>query len=282
MKHQSRRSNVSGFGLIRWTFLPASLVLGACSADPVDLGDGRLGVDRSALESYAAVWEGYVEAYEFRSGSDQVRLVLDERGNGTITFGDGEPLPEPTDPDDAFPFERFFDPELGGLNVPTPAEGHPYAVANALVEDERLRTTSSMNDIYSSACAIQAPVAVNHERDAEFEPISENSGGALYPRGSTAETSAFACVEEVGYHFNQDLSACYMGTSLTPISCSKAQLCNSLCECSETACMPKLHESPFSFDAALNDTGDRLEGTILGLEGSGGRATLRLTRVAAP
>ena len=138
-----------------------------------------------------------------------------------------------------------------------------------------------MNDIYSPACAIQTPVAVNHEHDAEFAPISENGWGALYPRGSTAATSAYACVEEVGYHFSQD-GQCFMGTSLTPISCSRAILCNSLCDCSESACVPRLYENPLRFDAALDDTGDRLEGTMLGLEESGGRATVRLTRVAAP
>jgi hypothetical protein len=265
-------------GNMRQVGVGIGLVLAACSSDPVDLGDGRLGIDRNALESYAAVWQGYVEAYEFRSGSDQVRLVLDEQGNGSITFGDGEPLPVPTDPDDAFPFDRFDD-ELG---VPNPAEGFPYTVANALVEDERLRTTLSMNDIYSPACAIQTPVAVNHQHDAEFEPNNQDGWGALYPAGSLARTSAYACVEEVGFHFNQDYSACYMGTSRTPISCSRANLCNQLCECSETACTPKLYENPLRFDAALNDTGDRLEGTMVGLEQSGGRATVRLTRVAAP
>lgn len=277
MKQQStRRSSVSG--MVRWMIVPASFALAACSADPVDLGDGRLGVDRSALESYAAVWEGYVEAYEFRSGSDRVRLVLDEQGNGSFTFGDGEPLPAPTDPDDAFPFESFDDV----IGVPNPAEGSPYAVANALVEDERLRTTLSMNDIYSPACAIQTAVAVNHERDGEFEVIRESGWGALYPGGSLAATSPYACVEEVGYAFDQDYSSCYMGTSRTPISCSRANLCNTLCECSETACTPRLYENLLRFDAALNDTGDRLEGTMVGLEGSGGRATVRLQRVAAP
>lgn len=73
----------------------------------MDLGDGRLGVDRNALESYAAVWEGYAEAYEFDCGSDRIRLALDEQGNGSVEFGVGDPLPEPTDPDQPFPFAQF-------------------------------------------------------------------------------------------------------------------------------------------------------------------------------
>jgi hypothetical protein len=277
MKQQSTRDgSVFVSGMVRRAVLPAALLLGGCSADPVDLGDGRLGIDRNALESYAAVWEGYVEAYEFGSGSDRVRLVLDEHGDGTITFGVGEPLPEPTDPDAAFPFERFFDAS-GGVNIPTPVEGSPYVVAQALVEDERLRATLPTDHIYDSACAIQTPVAVNHERDQEFAPLGESGSGALFPRAGVP----YACVAELGYNFNAD-GACFMGTSRTPISCTRAQLCNLQCECSATACAPRPSESELRLDAALNDAGDRLEGTLLGLEGSGGRATVRLTRNAAP
>jgi hypothetical protein len=275
MKQQRiNRSSVFGMGSMRWTLLPASLVLAACSADAVDLGDGRLGIDRNALESYAAVWEGYVEAYEFGSGSDRIRLVLDEQGNGSFTFGDGEPLPPPSDPDDAFPFARFIDAEIGGVNLPTPVEGPPYAVASAVVEDERLRASSSTNHIYDSACAIQTPVPVNHERDAEFEAVLEGGWGAYYPQGN----APYACVTELGYHFNPD-GECFMGTSLTPITCSRAELCNLHCDCSESACVSRPSERALRLDAALNDAGDRLEGTLLGLDGED-RVTVRLTRAA--
>src|SRR5262245_32135807 len=135
--------SVARTGIAQRVLVPACLVLGACSADPVNLGDGRLGVDRSALSSYAAVWEGYAEAYEFSSGSDRVRLVLDANGAGTFSFGVGEPLPQPTDPDAAFPFQPAEGPTgYGFAAVPNPLEGFAYGVSGALVEDERLRAAT--------------------------------------------------------------------------------------------------------------------------------------------
>jgi hypothetical protein len=252
-------------GSMRWTLLPASLVLAACSADAVDLGDGRLGIDRNALESYAAVWEGYVEAYEFGSGSDRIRLVLDEQGNGTFTFGEGEPLPEPTDPDEAFPFERFVNPVDGSpAYVPIPLEGFDYTVSGALVEDERLRASSAVNEVFDSACALQTPI-----------PVDPQSRAMGYPD--------YACMPEYPFGYNEESAGgCSTGRSQLPLSCAKAQLCNSsYCACTATACGANAEEQ-LRLDAALNDAGDRLEGTLLGRLDRDDRVTVRLTRVAAP
>jgi hypothetical protein len=258
-------------GIVRWVVLPASVLLGACSADPVDLGDGRLGVDRSALESYAAVWEGYVEAYEFDSGSDRVRLVLDEQGDGTIDFGVGEGVPVATDPDAAFPFERFFDAAVGIDAVPTPIEGFQYVVSGALVEDERLRAALPSNQIFASACAIQTPVLLN---------ASARTTGP----GGTPIGPDHSCMQESGYG-EGPVGTCFTGQTGQPVSCSRARLCNSYCECTATECVPSRQDKELRLDAALNEAGDRLEGTLVGLGnpyGSSERATVRLTRVAAP
>ena len=63
-------------------FLIAALgaVAFGCASDPDTIGDGDANVDKTQLASYAASWDGYVEAYTFHSGSDRVRLVLDQAG----------------------------------------------------------------------------------------------------------------------------------------------------------------------------------------------------------
>jgi hypothetical protein len=71
---------------------------GCGSDDSVNMGDGEIGYDKSSLASYAATWEGYVEAYTFPSGSDKVRVVLDRDGNGHLEVGEGNMAPPATDP----------------------------------------------------------------------------------------------------------------------------------------------------------------------------------------
>lgn len=272
MKQQSTVScTVFVMGIVRRAIVPASLMLGACSADPVDLGDGRLGVDRSALVSYAAAWEGYVEAYQFDSGSDRVRLVLDENGDGTFSFGDGQPWPQPTDPDTAFPFERFADPSGYSFeNIPTPIEGFAYHVGGALVEDERLRAATPASQVFDAACAIQTPVLVDQSVPNGDEP------GPVPPVAAIGSPE-YSCLSELGYSEGPP-GSCFTGLSGQAVSCTKARLCSNHCECTATLCSARA-ESELRLDAALNDAGDRLEGTLVGLNGDA-RATVRLTRAA--
>ena len=73
-----------------------------CAGEPAEIGDGPIQVDKSEFRSYAASWDGYVEAYAFESGSDRVRVVLDESGDGWLQVGEGELVP-PTNPDVGYP-----------------------------------------------------------------------------------------------------------------------------------------------------------------------------------
>lgn len=264
--------------IARRSILPASLVLGACSSDPVDLGDGRLGVDRSALASYADVWEGYVEAYQFQSGSDRVRLSLDRDGQGTLSFGVGEPLPQPTDPDAAFPFERSLDSSgyFSFRGPLAPIEGFDYRVSGALVEDERLRAASLASQIFDAACALQTPVEVV-QLSAEIRP--DGSSAPVPPVPMPVSGSGYACLSELGFSEGPP-GSCYTGISGQPVSCSKALLCSNYCECTAQTCSARA-DAELRLDAALNDAGDRLEGTLVGLSGDE-RVTIRLTRLSVP
>lgn len=264
--------------LARGLISSASLLALACSADPVDLGDGRLGVDRSALESYAAVWEGYAEAYNFYTGSDRVRLSLDEQGNGTMTFGDAEPIPVPTDPRDPFPFQRFGE-GYDSVQVPTPIEGYDYVVRAGLVEDERLRLAFPARQIFDTACEIQTPVRVTID-----PPYGLNADGT--PRELPP---VYACLDTYNSGYFPTPDGC-TNAMREPVPCNQILLCMTFCKCTETECSANqdAFDGPpqLRFDAALDSEGERLEGTLVGVGDesfdASERVIVRLTRVAAP
>jgi hypothetical protein len=224
-----------------------------CSAESLDLGDPQLAVDRSALSSYAAVWEGYTEAFHFHSGSDRIRIALSTDATGALRFGQGEPAPVSTDPDN--PLQGWLD-ELGqplSEHDRQPAqllEGFSYAVTGANVEEERIQLRARGGQQFDGACALQTP----------FE-VPESPGNYLCVPGSSGSSAN---------------GECWLADGQTPVACGKLNLCLSpACSCDSSGCKGRLGDD-IELDAALDDTGTRLEGTLLS---PGGNATVRLTRM---
>jgi hypothetical protein len=241
----------------RWTLLAVLAATSGCSDDPVSLG-GALAVDRSALCSYAAVWEGYVEAHTFGSGSDRVQLVLDESGQGSVTFGEGTPRPMPTDP--VVPFPDLDEYRFTILLNQVVHEGLPYEIGEARIEAERLRVRTGPFNVYrAAACALQTPI----DRGEDL-PDEE--------RYTCMESSAIIVVE--GRCYVPDSSVAHDEQPLDhEVSCQQWQVCSS-CVCDATGCAGQM-QAPFVIDGALDATGTRLEGSVANALGP---HTIRLTK----
>jgi hypothetical protein len=239
--------NARPLGHARWPLVAAIAALSGCSDDPVSLG-GAVAVDRSALSSYAAVWEGYVEAHTFRSGSDRVRLVLNEDGQGTIRFGEAAPRPMPTDADDPFPdLESIF---VEMLLTEKFHEGVEHDIASVLVEEDRLRARTAPTNVYGdAACALQTPVGPACEReDCPYTCVSNQQGAYAFRDGR-----------------------CFATADDTEVSCKKLDLCWGVCECTSTECYARTPGDAIVLDGALDEAGTQLVGSL-------DTHTVRLTR----
>lgn len=245
------------FQLARWALGGLLATTGGCADDPVSLG-GAVAVDRSSLSTYAAVWEGYVEAHTFPSGSDRVLLVLDDNGHGSITFGEAAPRPMPTDPDDPFPDLSIL--EYRTLDEPY-HEGLAYEISEGLVQDARLRARTLPRKVYVAAgCALQTPVEVI------------NPGGWV----ASAEDWPYGCVpyRATSTRDGQCFSTLTADATIRDeieVDCRKLAFCFSSCGCTETECVPLNPGEPIVLDGALDEAGTQLVGTL-------DTFTIRLTR----
>lgn len=220
-------------------FVAAPLILTACGSD----GNQSLGTENPAdmtlsLEDFAASWDGYLEAYDLPFGSDRIRIVLDEQGEGTVLFGDGDVLPPPSDPDTAYPPPGERGPEDPSANtVFAVFEQFAYPVYGARLEAARLRLELHTSDARAAWCALQTPF--HREFNDDYACLPTN---------------------EVG----KDPDGClYIGPNDEPIpvSCAKVH-CMYVCECIETSCSAAGGDV-IKLDGALDDAGNALEGTLV-------------------
>jgi len=232
-------------------FILASGALCACS----DSGEKSLGTDNPAdttlsLEDFAATWEGYIEAYSPPYGSDRIRIVLDEEGQGTVQFGDGDVLPPPTDENVGYP------PADVRERAGEVFERIAYPVYESQLEDTRLRLKIDALYPFKDWCALQTPILdeVNDVyRCVPSVPLTNPNDpeqGCYYSPGGDPESG-----ERV------------------PIDCAKIDLCIGMCMCTQSGCAIT-EPNPMKIDGALSDDGNTLEGTIVLLS----NYTIRLTR----
>jgi hypothetical protein len=229
----------------------------ACSSqDQVDIGD-PIG---SNLVDYAGSWDGYAEAYAFRYGnSDRVRLSMNPNGDGTMEVGDAALLAPPTDPDVGYPV-RSIDPmfaPIGGLR-----DGVRYPLHDAAVASSRIRFTVHGLDIYGPWCEIQTPVLL---ASGSYSCADSTNvvGLASSPTGDCQKIAADG--------------------SMQTVDCGKYILCSgwAICDCTASGCTaqegPNPGVPPVLFDAALEDDGSRLVGTLQ-VDGTT-RVTVRMQRL---
>ena len=245
----------------------------ACSSEsaPVDIGDSRTG---AKLEDYAAVWEGYVEAYDFADGSDKVKITLDASGNGTLEIGDTARWPVATNPDVGYPpgpgmSDRFENALVAGVFAQAVSKLFPgiiYPVSSATVEAARIRFSVNPWESERDWCALQTSY-----------PVQKPSApyGCL-PTANISNPSVGEC-----FYSQND------GSGVTPVDCGKAAMChsNAVCTCDAQGCSilsdPMYRASYTKLDAALVDAGESLVGTLrLGPDPVQKSINVRLTRIS--
>ncbi len=252
-----------------------------CRDEPLSVGTGVIGVDKSQLRSYAAAWTGYIEVQTFTSGSDHVELALDEAGSGTITFGAGDAPALPTDPENPFGATSLDDmiPEsIGSFRL---IEGFGFSLTHAVVEQERIRLRLDMLEHLDTMCRIQPVFEVPDANEESYSCIPFK-----YNTGSEPPSRSLDAVCEVSFREPPD----YLdNVPHHEIPCRKFHTCDS-CTCDEDGCR---YWAPLEvmFDGALDDGGTELTGTLIrqagdpGIEPSaaalhtlGRGVTVRLTR----
>ncbi len=206
------------------------------------------GLDAGASGTLGPVqsWTGWVENYQFPSGSDVIKFSFasDSAGQvvGQVVFGVGTPPPPATDPNVGYPDEN----DTGAY---TQMEGFPYSMVTTSYTPSRLRFTIQENEPWTGWCALQTPM---FDGDTTCLPAWN---GMLDPNNNYCAL------------FNPN------GETLV-VDCGKFNLCPRVCICSAASCRVKLPEdttSPFdpspaartvSFDLALS--GSIGSGSVVG------------------
>jgi hypothetical protein len=222
------------------SILSATLfVTAAACSDQATVDIGHSG---EALSDYAASWIGYTEAYGVDPTSDRIALTLDAAGQGTLVLGD-DPEPAPLS----------SDPDVGPTSGVNPLEfrltaGVRYAVYDARVEASRLRISVNLRERYRDWCAAQTSIPGS----GGYLCVVTGSGTC---DGSTCTVTDLQTGQTLTYEYNK-----YILCTLYPA-----------CDCDAQGCT--IGPPTSALDAALEDGGDKLTGTLVI-----GGATVRMTR----
>jgi hypothetical protein len=235
-------------GRIGWAPLAFTVALAlGCQLDDRTLAMPDSGSDASPGGSTTPTsWTGYLENYQFRSGSDALALTFeaDAAGvvRGTIVFGKGTPPPPATDPSVGYPSDYFMfaQADLGSGGGPAyVAEGRPYDLEAGTLVSSRLRFTVPLSQLWAGWCALQT----SSDGPSFCGP---NSGGGFDPASNNCYLSDPATNKNV------------------PIDCSKWWLCDGAgpCECSGNGPCSLGGGGSVTFDVSLD--GANASGSIVG------------------
>ena len=208
---------------------------------------GPSGPDVGVLDASQS-WTGYIENYQFPSGSDLLNITFasDAAGNmvGTVTLGTGTPPPPATNPNVGYPASVEAMLVSGGATgiVGYLAEGFAYPIVNGTLTTNRMRFDVNRNDLWQSWCALETPAVDGSGRcTPNWESASSGSPG-----------------DSVCSFINP------ANGQMIPIDCGKQILCGiGTCACGTNSCAPGQNEEPLSFDLSITNEG--ADGSILGL-----------------
>jgi hypothetical protein len=187
-------------------------VYDATSSGGANLPGGALNLD--------GVWVGYIESYQFPSGSDAVRFTFATGADGAVTgtavFGNKQTPPSPTNPNTGYPPGLNFT-NFGSCGSPFAGEGFVYSVEGTTMEDGRLRFSVLTRELWKKWCELQKP----------------------YDAGPSA--SGYGCLPNWG--FNGGESTCSQTDPSTdqdvPRDCGQLYLCAACehtCNCNAEGC----------------------------------------------
>jgi hypothetical protein len=241
--------------------LVAASMLACSGGGPVSLGNNAAKTGET-LSDYGASWDGYIEATMLASGSDRIRLQLDETGNGWLQLGDIPLVDPPTDPNAPYPNDPNY-PQFFPFGEPDDFvhEGFRYTVKNAVVEEKRIRISIASYEFYNQWCELQTS----------------------YPNSDPNGSPAYACAPPSSTGF-QSNGNCYIGTPVidpslphgtnavpgpnsTEVNCTQFNYCEgpvgkTPCTCSADGCV-STDNTVLTLDAALDNNGEDLTGTLV-------------------
>ena len=191
-------------------------------------------------------WTGYIDGYQFPSGSNMIRLALGiGQITGMVVLGDGPALPPATDPNVGYP------PDYHLANGVYWAEGFAYSIVYGKAAPWQLQFAIQNNELWSDWCAEQTPVA-----------------------GSSTCLPNWPGDHIIGTNGSPD--QCYQQDPAngrkTVVDCGKYDLCITypVCACSAPACVlnPNSDQQAI-FNLAIPDNSAIATGTVNGIAGPG-------------
>lgn len=208
-----------------------ALALFACDGETLTVGDSSTGI--GSADSGDVVWRGYVENFQFPSGSDRVTVTFHPDGSGSIAFGDAAPPPPATDPDVASPVVPYDDPD----KRPAVVEGFVFTLQKLLTDGERRTFSFIPDEAWAGWCSLQKKTYPWFAQDGTLITYLCTPDGLW-------ETDQTGCT-----YVDQDA-----GTR-TLFECGKANRCtSSKCECDAAGCSfsAERHAS-YKFDLVFED-----------------------------
>ena len=221
---------------------------GVCAADESQCGNATLAL----AEESAGNWEGYLENFNFLSGSDAISINLAVAGtdvSGHVVFGQGDAPQPPTDLSQPWPPGA---PD-GGVMITNRSviEGFAYEARDIRWESRRLKFRVDVADAWRPVCDLMASTPI------------------------TVGDQSWVCPPSWGYTAGQ---GCKVGdTMVSDADCATLQArcqagTDSGCICGETTC--EATAQPVDIDVALR--GDQGDGSAAG----GLSANIRLSRTS--
>ena len=191
-------------------------------------------------------WTGYIDGYQFPSGSNAIRLALGiGQVTGMVVLGDGLALPPATDPNVGYP------PDYDPANGVYWAEGFAYSIVYGKAAPWQLQFGIRNNELWSGWCAEQTPVA-----------------------GSSTCLPNWPGDHIIGTNGSPD--QCYQQDPAngrkTVVDCGKYDLCitDPVCACSAPACVLNPNSGTTAiFLLAIPDNSTTATGTVNGIAGPG-------------
>lgn len=172
------------------------------------------GGNGSQLSAFAGSYDGEIELWEAAvSGSNRIRIELDEDGHGSVRFGD---LPIHSAPDHPYPDDASL--PSGDSFDPRPLETVMYPVHEPSLEDGTLEFFVEMGDLLDAFCESQTSVT----------PPCD-----LPQYGYSVDSEAGECVVSIPDADDVRVE--------TLVSCSRGKICYEMqaCECEADTCEAK-------------------------------------------
>ncbi|WP_437595364.1 hypothetical protein [Sorangium sp. So ce590] len=173
-------------------FTAASLGNTGCQSQDLPIGSGEPNPDSSAAALLIAHWDGYVENFKFRSGSDVIQIDIDTVEGasiqGKVRFGTGAAIPPAVDPDVGYPTSiepgNYYDTDL-------PYEGFDFTMLDAQLTDRRLRFAIDPRELWTGWCELQTSYLMQPDSDAYL--CMPNGGWGTGAAGCTQDGQPTDC-----------------------------------------------------------------------------------------